>query len=1338
MFLKQIHFTVLRRASSSRVVQTKQAFSLHASQQVHRHFSFKNYPCHIAKKTVSPLAQNIFGSRILPLPQKRSTSALPDIPQVDLPNVQLKNKYDSLNRQVTRSDYKFECIEEDGLPWWLCSFTCPITQQIFYPCNDSTLSSYSSCFSSSSLNARIINGKVHYSGKKIAKQACSLATLKYFDDNGILDPRKATPNSVSVINLLHQACEPSISLRNAFQYEVTQVETEDNPNRQYYSASFRSPITGEIFEAGTLINNNGMIIKDGKIYYSTKKMATAASAGRAIDCFYFRQNWLTIKNEDMFKTLQLSNEVLHGYSKYCEEEPYHSSPEVQIIFDVEGYYKSKYNEKPQKMTLSMTSPKSVIHNRYQSLLQGDQKLLFNNSSIEVPCEGTTHTYWTSTVICPITNEHFPAGSLLDLSNNDNNDNDVNTTISSNTEMQNVAKPSPGQPLVIDNAVYYLTEKRAEQAAAGRACDCLVQRKFWESFGLQHMEIPRYCEEDPGSEDEEEEEEDYVIQYIPGPGIEMPDKSKGRRTIETLLEAWKDTPLVNISTTGSNHDSKSNSTPGFSPSITSTSSAPNSWSEISLIKDEAISNAVSLYHLFEPKSKGRAFSKTTNPQSKFLNTWKNLVDQSSSYEMILMRLGEANSIPQIPTKSSPSADYSIIVETILEKLMSGLSNEEPNQLNVEVINAYIKCVNKKCPKETAAFAESLLLKMIKGEKFNGHQLPRPTITTFNTVMNIWNIVPGQRRKVINLFEILEGVADLKPNRDTFIAILASLCNDTDENDESNTFDALFATEIIEKMKQASHTGTIIDAEVYNAPLPWSGGMRKTGSLLSMCEWDNYSTFRELPTCPEKDKKYLEALSIEKWLLMMKNNDGVIESISPSIETYESLIQAWVRTCTKDGINRAESFASELIDAALHGADVASRPRLQTFHPIIAGWAHSGTEEGPERVKEWIQKLESMSSIPELKPDLRMKSALISAWRSRLKRVQEKERIEDISSSLPHGALEECSQFLSSIQVAKYSDLERDYFDGIIFATVLQIWGNANATSTLAFSSKESLLSNMLEIVGMFDNLLDSFHNFEMTKEQNNDKNDKESSKYRNHPQLLNLISRSFVIYRTLVSHFIKIHSSLTSDEQHLSIMSKKLAAIENMVLRSEEFESILKKSSLNQVDVFTHFDLFSYEQDIPTIHLHDLYEEILNYCKVLSHPAAYGDSVRITMRVLKVLVEKEKHGYSCELTKHVLQVIDVIDSIIPNEREKALIIRNILMELESNDINDSIEVGTITDAASAACPNHTGILLNRKIKSKAKATNHNTQSQNKITKHKKRRHHRKMRWPKNRPKKVDNV
>ena len=373
-------------------------------------------------------------------------------------------------------------------------------------------------------------------------------------------------------------------------------------------------------------------------------------------------------------------------------------------------------------------------------------------------------------------------------------------------------------------------------------------------------------------------------------------------------------------------------------------------------------------------------------------------------------------------------------------------------------------------------------------------------------------------------------------------------------------------------------------------------------------------------------------------------------------------------------------------------------------------------------------------------MRTKSALISAWRSRLKRVLEKERIEDISISLPHLALEECSQFLSSIQATECLDLEQDYFDGIIFATILQIWGNASATSTLTFSGKESLLSNMLGIVSMFDNLLDSFHNSEETGEQNNGKNlnEKETSKYRN-PQVLNLISRSFVIYRTLVSHFIRIHSSLTSDEQHLSIMAKKLSAVENMLLRSEEFASILKKSSLNEVDMFTHFDLFSYEQETPIIHFHDLCEEILNYCKILSHPSAYGDSVRITMRVLKSLVEQETHGY--ELTKHLLLVIDVIDSIIPNDREKALIMKNVLMELESNDINGSLDIGTITDAVSVACPewpNHTEILLNQKLKSKVKATNHNTQSQNKITKHKKRRHHRKMRWPKHRPRRVDKV
>jgi len=126
---------------------------------------------------------------------------------------------------------------------------------------------------------------------------------------------------------------------------------------KFYSATFKDPITKELFRSGlgskALVDRHPRMksgaplhlaearIEDGKVYYRTKKLAEHAAAARAIDCYIFRE---LKENASM---IGVDTEKL----KLCHEEPYESESErdaQQVDYKAlmakrDGYVKKKHS-----------------------------------------------------------------------------------------------------------------------------------------------------------------------------------------------------------------------------------------------------------------------------------------------------------------------------------------------------------------------------------------------------------------------------------------------------------------------------------------------------------------------------------------------------------------------------------------------------------------------------------------------------------------------------------------------------------------------------------------------------------------------------------------------------------------------------------------------------------------------------------------------------------------------------------------------------------------------------------------------------------------------------------
>jgi len=134
------------------------------------------------------------------------------------------------------------------------------------------------------------------------------------------------------------------------------------------------------------------------------------------------------------------------------------------------------------------------------------------------------------------------------------------------------------------------------------------------------------------------------------------------------------------------------------------------------------------------------------------------------------------------------------------------------------------------------------------------------------------------------------------------------------------------------------------------------------------WDSYGTIYKNGFLSESntDVSRTHAEQIEEWIEMMTTKAASgDDAVSPSIETYESLIQAWVRCGSMDGLLRAEAIAKKMIAGDYCGV----QPRLESFYPILGAWTYSGCDEGPQRVESWIDLIHSQGIDPET--DLRLR-------------------------------------------------------------------------------------------------------------------------------------------------------------------------------------------------------------------------------------------------------------------------------------------------------------------------------------------------------------------------------
>ena len=806
-------------------------------------------------------------------------------------------------------------------------------------------------------------------------------------------------------------------------------------DEQYKAGSFRYARSGipddhDNTSAGDDDDDND---NDNVVYYLKKSDAKAAAAARVLDLIQYKT------------TGQVE-------PRFCDEDPSQADNPVAIVKVITETDKGQL-PKVQEQVNGMWKEQQPVAELNLHYLNGHTIYRAGNS-IQTERVSSDPAGWTASFVCPVTNTEYKAGILH----------------SRKEDIIRCDLPAD------DDRILYMKKNSAKAAAAGRTMDVI---HFHQTGATQ----PRYCEEDPSEnakivpveeakpslfsalaeieyaetagsdEDSDENEEPPVLQEVEQSSLlaGYTDRDQEGEFVVTQIERGPlRRPLDRIlEAVASEIDSSY------------THVLPNMPREGTSVETllEAQNNAFAHLKMMWQADSSKEFKSPHRfvlPQSEDSNAL--LVSKS-----LLARLAKAHQSIDRPPEGLRG------VEKAAALILEYLWKTEHCKPDAETYSYFIQCLEGPNPLQIAKRAESIVHNLNRGGIWKGNDLPKPSVRTINTLIQL-KAQSGERLERVEDLDI-----DFEPNAETFMCLLSSSAYIPYNVDEKRPrFDINLARQCIERLKTIKGISKDDLTAACNAPLRWSGGhlARVSRPYARPTPFDDYGElYKNGLNYKPVDKFMEEAKAYEDWVEEFKH--------VASIETYEALIQCWLRTKTADGIKRADEIARMLLaDPKLSGL------RPLTLHPLLAAWLHAKHEDSASKLRYWIEHLTVTSDdFPQLVPDGRMVGALISAsaWKG--------ESLLNISSgnneypsSLSTDLLDmarvctdqlelHCSRFQTSLSSNQTTDV---FVEVSLFVDCLATWQSAliAAANKQTESNFDIYLDGFYQVLSLFERTVEA--------------------------------------------------------------------------------------------------------------------------------------------------------------------------------------------------------------------------------------------------------------------------
>mmetsp|Transcript_8947 Transcript_8947/g.13887 ORF Transcript_8947/g.13887 Transcript_8947/m.13887 type:complete len:1135 (+) Transcript_8947:237-3641(+) len=991
-----------------------------------------------------------------------------------------------------------------------------------------------------------------------------------------------------------------------------QFEEHFREGESWWTARFICPKTQEIYEAGTLLDEEFYDIwswskgdrripiqVDDKFYYRRIKTALHAAAGRRLDAIHLENalNKQKFCSEDHTVQMQspVTTNIASGSIKNDDKEENRKSnlEGIALVDKAVGSIKKNTNSGEALVLPDMEnakiSPKAALHDYYNKIERLVSSEMFK--PVEHPQEKVGNlatSWWSTSFVCPQSGREYTSGSLLD-------------------------EETFGEVRYLKGRPYYHRKKSALHAAAAVALDDIY-------FQLTGTKEPRLCGEDPslvGS----------VYEHANNLNRQLTETSESSKSI--VLPHFRNNCIQ--------HDQNSPEDLSFRSSRTSQSNTlqrvMEAWSDSFASGETHKSDQSSLLRLRSP----------IEERKRILNDAKLWVEKLQPGEMGSPRFTLFHNYLQVTSLASCNAILSTLakanairngrdVQEIADHVFNFLwSCSKPN---TETYNSYMQCLHGE-PSTVAEITYEILLDMIAGKIVtNKKRIPSPDIETFHTVMKIW-AKTGDVDRCQSLSNLMEH-QNINSDQYTFEILLSSFAHGRFDQDR-----VLNLIEDIEDKK-------LLCNAAYFYPLRWGGKRCVTGTIPWDCSRDVVDReFREIPN--QDDVK--EAEHIEKWVQFIDESPD----LELSIGCYEAVIQAWLRTGTLHGLEKAELWAGR----SLTNASGTLQPRLQTFLPILAVLVY--LDKGSHRINEWSTKLEELSKqYPQLRPDGRVKAMILLSWR-----LYQESLHEDYDLDKAEAAARESSNELDSMceDLVNYHSLGKGnliFIETATFCDVMRclesfakkkvIQGNKNeaeaaVTSIINIASKFRKVTNKLKsaLLQRDDSVVKAF------KGCNDDSTELQL-------QLRHLIHRSPDLYVTVTSSLLKIEQARNSsapasekicEDDYLTMLY--LIEAEGILRNFNVMHKLLPEIGGALAGYEPHYqDSFPYHGESDTYRATkiELCAKIVSMIAMLDKKQYLGDKIRVLKLVLKVIAENQLEPYEkaqvSSLYLHVIKVLKCIE------------------------------------------------------------------------------------------------
>jgi hypothetical protein len=770
--------------------------------------------------------------------------------------------------------------------------------------------------------------------------------------------------------------------------------------------------------------------------------------------------------------------------------------------------------------------------------------------------------WSAVFGCPVSSVEYPSGTLR----------------SGSSPVHREAGRREGK-------VYYTKKQTAVHAAAARALDVIQ----YETLGIVE---PRLCEEDPSvpigelTVGQSATEVTTVERLSVGTAPDVQTSAPSPIPLSTLndrvheLEAETDgDDVIGWEEVESEDESDSLMQVVWVPVATregppslrilnALCSGTSFASESALLEDERVPltlNPVQQLSVALERANAWADALHHRRHRKARNTQRTIIQSGDSSSQVpgagvvlLRSLADAK-------QGVPVTSMVYRVEDAAARVLSVLqSSSGAESLDAEVYTLYLKCIEDPSPLVVARKGEELVSKMRAGESMNGSVLPKPTIHTINALIQLHAQVGGTSGR----YDRLED--DFRPNKESFLAILSSLIYRPQRAHEYRGFDVDFCRKCIKRMNElADEAGDETlrpDTQVYNAPLRWYGGsqFRKSRPYARVLRADSFERRFSNGLLEKEDIYTREAIEMEAWLDEMRDSSDI--RIKPDIETYEAIIQGWIRTATRRGLERAQAIAEGLLDRA-DGTGVKPPPRLQTLRPIVIAWALSSEPDAHSKVQAVIDSLCSAGGKnPELLPDVRMYQYLITAHVRAQTVLLGKAKSSGLHNSDYETIVSSANAVDRILKEVRVKALASD-FDGFLEITPFEhaafAWRNAALASIAAKPESESLdsvgdpsafdesIRSLMGIHQLFDATLQTIKSNEVQDYLvvGNQATQKLS------PQLMHLLRFAHRVHSTVIVSLMKIDTKLKVSGAHprssSQLLARHLTEVDSMLRTSAE-------------------------------------------------------------------------------------------------------------------------------------------------------------------------------------------